>query len=192
MKKKGYFFILDALIGILIMSIVFITFLSDPIDVPQKPIIDMMANDVQLLLNSVKIRDLDLSNNPTIEFPVIKDLVDTGRITDIDNTLAQQIGEFYFKVHSISDSSFRGNAGDMLAEILEVVPDQYNFEVKITGDFDDGLGGTEEISELLYDRTNVAKEDSEVVLVRTSFVFGVDPATKVFWGPYVFEVKIWE
>tara|TARA_Y100000310_G_C20502752_1_gene724836 strand:+ start:206 stop:787 length:582 start_codon:yes stop_codon:yes gene_type:complete len=193
MKKKGYFFILDALIGILIMSIVFVTFLSDPVDVPQKPRLDMVASDVQLLFSSIKFRDLDLSNSPTItEFPVINDLIDSGVISNIDNTLSQQIGEFYYKLHTIPDASYRGNAGDVLGEILEVLPGQYNFEVRLVGDFDDGGGGTIEISEMLYDRTNIAKEDSDVVIVRTSFVFGVDPVPNELWGPYVFEVKMWE
>src|SRR3989344_6402608 len=83
-KKRGVFFTIDAFIA---LSIILVTILI------AFPIIDYKRQETKLhydiisTFSSLKIGEVDNS--------LVASLIDSGRITDLNKTLLEQIGEFY-------------------------------------------------------------------------------------------------
>lgn len=83
-SKKGVFFSIDALIA---LSIIFLSILIIyPMATTQKSE-DLIQNDLIKVLSSMKISEINNS--------YVQSLIASGKITDMDKSLLEQIGEFY-------------------------------------------------------------------------------------------------
>ena len=162
MGKRGYFFTLDAFVavGIIVIGLVLILTSNYYSPVTVQPI--ALSNDLMLTLSSTKITE---SNND-----YVRNLSINGSITNRDNSLLQQAGEFYLNNQKSMSTSFVKNV------TFNLVPPQYSFNVSIN-------------KTTIYNRGSMARS-SRLVVSTKSIVFGVYNNT--LWGPYPAEVAIWQ
>lgn len=173
-KKRGYFFMLDAVLGLFVIAIGTFLISSSYVNVPQLAQVGFLSDDLLNFLSNTKIKDL---NNPY--GGIGGQLWKQGTITDADNSLLQQIGEFYATNKLDIAEKFIANVSK------GAVPEQFKYEVWINGT-------------IIYPRTPTAehvKSKNSTVLLLTSkkLAFGViNKTTSDLWGPYKAEVYLWE
>ncbi len=115
--KKGVYFTLDALFASLLIGIALVIssqyFISD-IDQPQ---VNYYSKDVVASLSTIKIFEL----NDTY----IESLISSGEITNLNNTVIEQIGEFYV----LNKTGLANNLSKIISDKL--VPDKFGFEILV-------------------------------------------------------------
>ena len=121
-KKRGYFFTLDAVLGLTVLVIGVFLITSYYINVQQPVQVGLLADDLMGFLSNTKIKDL---NNAYAG--IGGQLWTQGTITDADNSLLQQIGEFYKTSNLDIAEKFVQNVSK------DVVPPQYLYEVWVEG-----------------------------------------------------------
>lgn len=173
MNKRGYFFILDAFLalGVLVVGIAILlsTYTWTP-DIGQP---SNIAEDIINFLANTKIEDF---NNPY--FGAGGSLVKSGLIEDIDKTLLQQLGEFYYN----------GNYG--LAEYLitnvtkDLVPAQFNYEILV----DDEIIFPPELTE----QFNESRNSTLALYPSKRLSFGAVNNSLELFGPYEVEILAWQ
>ena len=113
MVKQGYFFTLDALIAGMIWILSINTY------VPSQTQTTFTAEDSINTIANIRLYEL---NSRYVDM-----LVDNGTVTRKDNTLLEQVGEFYYRNDLPSASSFVENVSS------GQIPQQYGFELLIDG-----------------------------------------------------------
>ncbi len=172
--KKGYFFILDAVIGLFILFIGILLISSSYVFVQQPAQVELLVSDVLDLLATKKIRDI---NNPY--GGVGGKLWNEKIITNSENSLIQQIGQFYYYKNYDLAENFTRNISE------GIVPSQFTYELWI----DDYL---------IYPQHpgavhNISKKKSELLLASRKITFGIaNESTSEMWGPYKAEVFLWK
>ena len=173
-KKRGYFFVLDAILGLFIIVIGMVVILSSYLNAPQPVQVSLLSDDLMFFLSTRKIQDL---NNPYAGLG--GQLWNNDTITDGSNTLLQQIGEFYKKKDFDTAEKFIQNVSQ------DVVPSQFRYEVWID-------------NTLLYPQNPSAghiqsKKNTELLLTSKTITFGIlNKTTSDVWGPYKAEIFVWE
>ncbi|MBS3100786.1 hypothetical protein J4204_01490 [Candidatus Woesearchaeota archaeon] len=173
-KKRGYFFVLDAVLGLFVIAMGIFIISTSYVNVPQLTQVSLLADDLLVFLSNTKIKDL---NNPYagIGGQLWKD----GVITDADNSLLQQVGEFYATNKLDTAEKFVANVSK------DIVPEQFRYEVWIDGN-------------LIYPRNPAAehissKNNTALLLTSKKLTFGImSRTTSSIWGPYKAEVFTWE
>ncbi|MBI2659225.1 hypothetical protein HYX05_03970 [Candidatus Woesearchaeota archaeon] len=172
--KRGFFFILDAVLGLTVLVIGIFLITSSYVNAPQPQQVSLLSDDLMDFLSNKKIREL---NNPYAG--IGGQLWAQGVITDADNSLLQQIGEFYAKNNMDTAEKFIQNVSK------GIVPEQFRYEVWIDGT-------------ILYPKTPSAehiesKSSTTILLAAKKLTFGiVNKTTSDLWGPYKAEVFVWE
>lgn len=173
-KKRGYFFVLDATLGLFALTIGVLLVLSFYANVPAPTQVSLLSNDLLRFLSKTKIKEL---NNPYAG--IGGELWKQDTITDADNSLLQQIGEFYYKNSLNTAEKFIQNVSE------QVLPSQFKFEVWID-------------NVRLYPRNPTAdhvksRDNSALMLTSKRVTFGIfNRTTSEIWGPYKVEVFLWE
>ena len=173
-KKRGYFFMLDAALGLFILVIGAFLITSSYINLPKPTQVELLSDDLLTFLSSTKIKDL---NNPYAGLG--GKLWNNGSITDAENSLLQQIGEFYATNKLDIAEQFIKNVS------VKVMPPQYKYEVWV-----DGI--------ILYPRAPApehinSKSRTTILLTSKQITFGIiNRTTSSVWGPYKAEVFVWE
>ncbi len=173
-KKRGYFFILDAMLGLFILVIGVFLITSSYVEVPQPTQVKLLSDDLLNFLSATNIRDL---NNPYAG--IGGTLWSQGIITNSENSLLQQIGEFYATNNLDVAEKFIQNVSK------DVVPPQFLYEVVMNG-------------AVLYPRVQSpqhieSKNSTELLLTSKEITFGIlNKTTGDLWGPYNAEVFVWE
>ena len=173
-KKRGYFFVLDAVLGLLILVLGVFLITSSYVNVPQPTQVKLLSDDLLNFLSNRKIRDI---NNPYAG--IGGELWQQGVVTSGDNSLLQQIGEFYATDNLGIAEKFIQNLSK------DVVPSQFEYEVLING-------------VLVYPKTPSAehiksKSNTDILLISKKITFGIlNKTTGDLWGPYKAEVFVWE
>ena len=159
--RKAYFFTLDAFVamGIIVVGLVFVltAYSYRPVTVQTTT----LGSDLLLSLSNTKVTEI---NND-----YVRNLTLNGTITNTDNSLLQQAGEFYVNRQESMDSEFLKNITNSL------VPQQYGFDIRIN-------------KTSIHSRGVLKK--SRLVTSSKSIVFGVYNGT--MWGPYDAEVRVWQ
>ena len=173
MYRKGYFFTLDAMmsLGILIIGsfLIFTSYAS----VPSRVQTAILAEDVMDFLSSTKIRDL---NNPYAGIGGL--LWQQGNITNADNTLLQQAGEFYYRNELGLAEKFIVNVTN------ELVPKPYKFEFWIDEyRIYPSSPSQEHVS---------SKNTTKILLPSIKLTYGILNKGMDLFGPYKSEVLVWE
>lgn len=174
LKKRGYFFMLDAMLALIVLVIGVFLVTSSYVDVPEPAQVSLLSDDLLNFLSNTKINGI---NNPYAGIGGV--LWSQGDITDPDNTLLQQIGEFY-----------AANKPDLAEKFIQnvsagIVPQQFRYEVWV----DDAL---------LYPKIPSAehmhsKNSTGLLLTSKKLAFGIlNRTTSDIWGPYKAEVFVWE
>ena len=173
-KKRGYFFILDAVLGLSILVIGVILITSSYVKVPQPTQVGLLSDDLLNFLSNTKVKEL---NNPYAG--IGGQLWNQGVITDADNSLLQQIAEFYAANNLDIAEKFIQNVS------IGIVPQQFRYEVWIDGT-------------ILYPKTPAlehikSRNSTELLLTSKKLTFGIlNETTGNIWGPYKAEVFVWE
>ena len=161
-KKKGYYFVADALIGS--------TIINGGIK-PLKIQYDYeIAEEYSDFLLTTKIID---SGNP-----YINQLLGTY-IKDTSLTVMEQVNLFYYH----NDTA---HARDMIENLTSsLVPAKYSFSYNI-------INGTapNTTTTTIYNRTNIDIEDADVVIVSRKITF-LQIDSETMFGPAMTEIKIW-
>lgn len=173
-KKRGYFFVLDAALGIFVLAIGAFMIASLYISFPEPSQVSLLSDDFLNFLSNTQIKEL---NNPY--GGIGGQLWKNGSITNKDNSLLQQIGEFYSKGQYDLAEKFIQNVS------ANTVPSQFNYELWM-----DNL--------ILYPRNPdsgeiASKSKTELMLTSKKITFGVvSTANSSLWGPYKAEVFVWQ
>lgn len=174
LKKRGYFFVLDAMLALSILVIGVFLVTSSYVKVPQPTQVVLLSDDLLTFLSNTKIKDL---NNPYAG--IGSELWNKGSITDADNSLLQQTGEFYATNNLDTAEKFIQNVSK------GIVPPQFSYEVWM-----DGV--------ILYPKTPTAehiksRNGTELLTTSKKLTFGIiNKTTGNVWGPYKAEVFLWE
>ena len=172
--KRGFFFILDAIlgIGILVIGVLFLT--SSYIQSPQLSQVEFLSDDLLSFLSGTKIKDL---NNPYAG--IGGELWRNGTISDPESSIMQQAGIFYRKNDLATAEKFIQNT------TIEIVPSQFRYELWI----DDVL---------IYPKNpslehRLSKNNTNLILTSKKIIFGfINQSTGDAWGPYEAEVYLWQ
>lgn len=173
-KKRGYFFIIDAVLALIIIVIGVFLINSSYVKIPQTTQVGLLSDDLISFLSNTKLKNL---NNEYAGFG--GELWNQKLIHDSDNSLLQQIGEFYATKNFDIAEKFIQNVS------RDVIPSQFEYEVLING-------------QLLYPRNptiqhNISKQNTKIMLTSKLLTFGIVNATSSeIWGPYKAEVFVWE
>ena len=173
-KKRGYFFVLDAILGLFILTIGVILISSFYLKAPQPIEVGLLSDDLLSFISNTKIKDL---NNPYAG--IGGELWKQGTITDADNSLLQQIGEFYATNNLDTAEKFIQNVSK------GILPSQFRYEVWINGI-------------AIYPKNPSAehvdsKANTRLLLTSKKLTFGIiNKTTSSIWGPYKAEVYLWE
>ena len=174
LKKRGYFFILDAVLGLSVLIIGVFLITSSYVDVPQPAQIALLSDDLLNFLSNTKVNEL---NNPYAG--IGGELWTQGIITDADNSLLQQIGEFYA-------TNKLGTAEKFIQNVSKgIIPPQFIYEVWLDNN-------------ILYPQAPTlehikSRNSTGLLLTSKKLTFGIiNKTTSNLWGPYKAEVFVWE
>ena len=174
MKKKGFFFVLDAMLALFVLVIGVFLILSSYTSVQQPTQVSLLSDDLLGFLANKRIQDL---NNQYAGIGGI--LWNNGTITDGENTLLQQAGAFYNQNRLDVAEQFIANVSQA------VVPSQFQYEFWIDGT-------------RIYPRNPSAqhissKANTNLLLTSKKVTFGImNKTTNDVWGPYKAEVFLWQ
>ena len=174
LKKRGYFFILDAVLALFVLVIGVFLITSSYVNFPEPTQVGLLSDDLLNFLSNTKIKDL---NNPYAG--IGGELWTQGDIKDVDNSLLQQIGEFYATNKLNISEKFIQNVSK------DIMPPQFRYEVWM----DDvilypSIQSNEHIK---------SRNDTEILLTSKKITFGVkNKTTSEIWGPFKAEVFVWE
>ncbi|HLC60131.1 MAG TPA: hypothetical protein VJJ52_01755 [Candidatus Nanoarchaeia archaeon] len=173
-KKRGYFFVLDAALGLTILAIGVFLIASLYINVPEPSQVGLLSDDLMSFMANTKIRNL---NSPYAGLGGL--LWKNGSITNADNSLLQQVGEFYYRGNYALAEKFVQNIS------VNVVPSQFKYEMWM----DNML-----IYPLSPDSAHLSsKSKTDLLLTSKQVAFGIINKTDgTLWGPYKVEVFTWQ
>ena len=173
-KKKGYFFVLDAVLALFIIVIGVFLITSSYVNVPVSAQVSLLSDDLLNFLSVTKIKDI---NNPYAG--IGGQLWGQGMITDPENSLLQQAGEFY-------ETNKLDVADQFIQSVSQgVIPQQFMYEVRMN-------------SITLYPKTQTpeytkSRSGTGLLLTSKKITFGtINRTTGEIWGPYKAEVFVWE
>ena len=174
MKKRGYFFILDATLGLFVLVMGVFIVLSFTLEVPHQAQVGFITNDIMNFLSGTKIKEL---NNPYAG--IGGELWKQGAITDQENTLLQQAGEFYYRGKLDLAEKFLQNMSE------PIVPPEFMYEIWIDNS---------RVYPRNPDSGHIASKDkTNLLLTSKKLAFGIaNKTTSEIWGPYKAEVYAWQ
>lgn len=115
----------------------------------------------------------------TLNDEEIREMFRANKVKNIENTVAQQVGEFYY-YGSLTD------ANDLTRIFAQdYIDKQMNFEFTL-----DDAGTSYELYKSI-NRPEVDFDSAEIASVNQRTIFGFKNSTD-FYGPYVFRIKIWK
>ncbi len=162
-NKRGYFFTLDAFVamGIIVVGlfVVLASYSYSPVSEQQ----EALGSDMLLTLSNTKVDDLN--NN------YVRSLIINGTITNKDNSVLQQLGEFYINNQTSMGSKFIDNISG------NIIPRQFSVNISIN-------------RTQAYFSGSKMVPSSRFVISTKSILFGVYNGT--MWGPIPAEVILWQ
>lgn len=170
MNKRGaYFFVIDALIAssIIFMSLIII-FTTYNIQPESSPALRILGEYTNFMINT-RVRDF--------QGVYVQSLLDDGNITRRDNTLLEQLTEFYY-INKSKTKDTTTIMQNFIAEVSQgIIPEQRSFSVYMN-------------SSLLYSNANNPIEESNLVVTSKKISFKRINQTYIY-GPVIFEIKLW-
>ena len=165
---------LDAALGLSVLVIGTFLIASFYINTTPPAQVGLLSDDLLNFLSNTKIKDL---NNAYAG--IGGELWNQGVITDPENTLLQQIGEFYIKNNYGTAEKFIQNVS------VNVIPPQFKYEF--------WMDGIILYPESLSPEHVKSKNSSNLLLTSKKLAFGIlNQSTGNLWGPYKAEVFVWE
>lgn len=170
-KKKGYFFIVDSIIALTVLSAGIILLFSYNQFTPTTYDLYIVSDEVINVLYYNEIKEM---NNDYIRFTLIAD----GNITDDHKTIFEQIGEFYYRNQTKDCGYCLSLMNNTIYSVLDsMFPSDYNYMV-----YFDNI--------TIYNVSNVDIEYATVVIPSKAVVHGLYNDSELY-GPYLVEVLSW-
>jgi len=171
MKKKAYFFTLDAFIatGVIAVGIVLILFTTT--NKPYEMQTAFLSQDLIDTISSIKVYQISDNN-------YIYELIEEGSITNPENTILDQIGEFSYRGMNDTASNFTKTI------LPGIIPNEYNFQLLIKE------GDIIKFNYIKLKSIGTLRNTSKAVASSKNIIFGLSDST--MWGPYIAEVRTWK
>jgi len=178
LKRKGYFFLMDVIFAIVILTIGYMMIASNRISVHDEVPLALVAENTMDLLSTVNINDLCDSECECSD-EIIEDLCTSGKILNKEQSLLDYFGEM-----KDNDEVDEEKYGDVLfSELINktIRTDLFNAELVV-----DGV--------TLYEDPGRDKSLDLISSKKIGFGFYEDRAIGevYYWGPYLIEVNIWD
>ncbi len=177
MNKNAYFFLVDAIIALFILSLGIVLAYSYVNSQPSDDQVSLFSIGTMKFLFSTPLYDIDSQI-----YDYDNSLHSSGNITNINYTIAEQIGEFYYRIHG-EGCSF---CEDILDDFLENVSTIYLSE-EVSGQYSMMMIMNHTV---IYNRSIVPPDESRVLIPSKKIIFGAYDGS--LWGPYPFEVWVWK
>lgn len=179
-NRRGYFFLIDSMIALGVLAIGVFMIFTLYVQVPSESQVTVLSEDIMDFFANNKIKDVD-----NAYAGLGGTLWQQGRITNAENTLLQQLAEFYKK--SELDSTYLDMAEQFIIELtVNTLPAQYKFEFWIHDlDVDTRIYPLSPSQEHLD-----SKDATEILIPSKKIVYGLDQDENMF-GPYGVEVLLW-
>lgn len=181
--RKGYFFLLDAFLAMSVLVLGMLIVYSFRSYSPSQVQPILLAADVMESLSSNKVGDL--AGEVSGAGFYVQSLLNNGNITTMQNTLLEQIGEFYALNNTELARDFTRNITNVL------VPSQYGFMLYI---HDDPTDPDYSIYSVDFNVTVndglVPPNESSMLVTSKRIVSGIINGT-VMWGPFIMEARVW-
>jgi hypothetical protein len=169
MNKRGaYFFVIDAFIAASIIFVTLMLIMNTHATKPESaPTLRMVEDYTEFLMNT-KIREF--------EGPYTEILFNNHNITNLDNTLLDQLTEFYY--YNSTGKNMSAIMADFTREISQgIVSSQRSFAVYIN-------------DSLIYNRTQKQAEYAELLLSSKKISYKRINDTYIY-GPVIVRVSVW-
>jgi len=171
--KKGYFFIVDSMVALGVLAVGIVLIFSAHESSPPTGQSYTISEEVMNILQYNQIKDI---NNYYAGPNSI--LTRNNNITDIQKTLLEQVGEFYYRNQSRNCEFCIGLINSFMINITQnLVPAEYNYLVLI-----DNL--------TVFNHSITPISESPFVIPSKAIVHGVFNFSDLF-GPYLVEVVSW-
>ncbi|MBL7056005.1 hypothetical protein ISS07_03790 [Candidatus Woesearchaeota archaeon] len=173
-SKKGYFFIIDAVLALGVLAVGLFLIFSAYTKIPPKEQIASLSEDMMDFFTQNKIKDV---NNDYAG--VGGELWNNGKITNSENTLLQQTAIFYNGGNFTIMENFVRNLTQ------NILPVQYVFELRINKTLVYPMGPSQ--------RHNISKNKTTILIPSRKIVHGFsDSDEEDMFGPYLAEVLTWQ
>ena len=198
--KKGYFFIIDAFIALLILTVGVYIILSSYLDVGDSSQTTLTSKSLMSFMSNMSMANYnsDYKFDNLIRYQYGSSSLNF--IRNFENTILEQIGEFYYResLRTYPQDQDGLPYGVSLSKefsesiIKDLVPPQYEVQMLL---YDPSVGE----SILLFERNSeplFPKEDASILIPSKRLIMGdfqdSETGSPVIWGPYVMEVHIWQ
>ncbi len=173
--KKAFYFTMEAVIALMILSIGFgiLLYLFTVLAKPPVSIVQTKLYDTVTLF-SMKIESISGGN-----CSATSDWTADGNITVTSNSILNQAGEFYYR-YSERNCDY---CDDLLEQCLREFADEKNIE-------DENIEIRIDKRTWYYNGT-MTQENASVVFPYKMLLFGTYN-NSAMWGPYVAEVRVWQ
>jgi hypothetical protein len=172
--RRGYFFLIDSLLGLSVLSIGIFLIFALFIKVPSQQEVKSLSEDMMDFFAGNQIKDINREYSG-----VGGQLWNEGYITNSENTLLQQVAQFY------------ENGDNEIAKLFiedltrTSLPEQYLFEIWIDDELIYPQGPSQE--------HNQSKARTQILIPSYKLVYGFVTEEEVdMFGPYVAEVLVWQ
>lgn len=176
LNRKGYFFLIDSIIALGVLTIGVFLVLNLYTNVPSKDEQSILSEDIMSFFAGNKIKD---TNN--LYAGLGGTLWQQGKITNAENSLLQQIAEFY-------SNGDLDTAETFIIQLIEnILPTEYKLEFWIhDSDFDTLIYPKNPSQQHLR-----SKEATKILIPSRKVVYGISMETGDMFGPYNAEVLVW-
>jgi hypothetical protein len=169
--KRAYFFVIDSLLALLIMTLGVLLVFSFHKYSPSNQQISVASADVLSLMNT-KVMDLNDGY-----CGVNSNLTRNGNITNLDNSMIEEVALFYYRNKTEVCSFCTDLIHNVIYNVTSNVPQEFNFRIDLDGS-------------TLYSRNNTPIETATLVVPSRKIVQSLYKDVESA-GPYLIEVYVW-
>jgi len=170
MNKKGYFFIVDALIGVAIMIAALTYFYNIQSYEQPKDQMYLLADNLISFMSQIRIAGI---NNQ-----YVNNLRINKNITNEDNTILEQINEFEYLAKN-GCSICENHSKNMIANITNgIIESQYNFKLSLN-------------NKTIYEQSKFDESRSLTSIKLGRVIYTIINGTSLY-GPSYAEISVWQ
>lgn len=208
-NKKGYFFLIDVFIALMIITIGLMVLISSYLAQSERSQTTFTSRSLTLFMSNMSMARY----NSPYKFKTLMSY-DLNGYSNHDflkiytNTLLEQVGEFYYRELDESKGglpdghpdkipdSVGSLAGGLVESVAQnIVPAQFEVEISIR---DPESSGVDSLTPI-YIRNDFAiftREESPLLIPSKAMVMGTFEnsltGSPIIWGPYIMEVHVWQ
>ncbi len=196
MNRKAFFFTIDTIMALGVLVVGFLLILSTHTYQPIESQTIFFSKDLLQVFSTTKV---DQADNALIFQMRCTDCdcgTNCGLITNLDNTLLEQLGEFIYRSENGCSEPCLNAAKEIATSVSQsLINPQFSYEFVIK----DTTGNpcnycTKENADYAYymlNKTKITKDKTNLLIVSKRLIYGIADNEHMF-GPYVAEVRVWQ